>query len=73
MFQEANILSLYNLCSSVPHEELTASLASAYVLTQILIELTASLEAAVYNLCTVENPDLVASPASVYDLSTAAP
>lgn len=73
VFQEANIFSLYNLCSSVPHEELTASLASAYVLTQLVIELTAALEAAVYNLCTQDSSALIASPASAYDLSTEAP
>jgi len=47
------IFCTYNLCSSIPNEELTAQLTSTYF------------------LCIEQKEYLVASLASVYDLSTA--
>ena len=71
VYKDANIFSTYNLCSSIPFEELTASLSSAYTLSLLFVELVSSPGAAVTFLATVLNPAEVAAPASVYSLSTA--
>lgn len=70
VYLHANILSVYSLCSHLPFEEITISLASAYSVTVLVVELVASLPEAGIFLATVLNPDVVISPASAYSLST---
>ena len=71
VFKDANIFSAYNLCSHLPFEELTASVASAYVVSVLLEELMATLEATGIFMCKVTGGAVTASAASTYSLSTA--
>ena len=69
--KDANILGIGQLCSSVPIEKLTVSLASAYSVSVLLIELVISPEEAGISLCTLVSSVLTATPTSAYNLSTA--
>ena len=71
VYKDANIRSVYNLCSSVPFEELTASLASAYTVSVLVADIQAFLYEGTYALCKVASSVNVAALASAYDLSTA--
>lgn len=71
IYKEPKLEGPYNLCSSIPFEELTAAVASAYELSLLVAELTVSLGMGTPYLVTVLNPDEVSSLASAYDLSTA--
>lgn len=73
VIQEANIFSEYNLCSSIPNEGITVTMASAYILTVLVADLQAFLYEGAYSLYKVVNYGPVAAMASVYDLSTEAP
>lgn len=67
----ANIFSEYNLCSSVPVEELIASLTSISTLSISDVRIIASPPIAGVNLCTLNREVLIPTLASVYNLSTA--
>lgn len=69
--KEANIFSTYNLCSSVPVEELIVTLTSVFTLSIVEVRLVATGLTSVYILYNFENPKQIASPTSTYNLSTA--
>jgi len=71
VYKDLNILSAYNLCSHLPFEELTVTMASAYELSVLLVELVAFPGTAATFLATVLNPAEVAALASAYSLATA--
>lgn len=71
VYKDLNIFSEYNLCSSIPFEELTVTMASAYELSVLVVELVASPGTAGILLATVLNPTEVAALASAYSLATA--
>ena len=73
IYKEVKLEGPYNLCSSVPNERLTAEMASTYLLSLLVAELTASPGTTGIALCKVANSENVASLASVYDLSTEGP
>lgn len=68
----ANIFSAYNLCSSVPVEELTVTLTSSAVLSIAEVRLAATGLTSIYDIFTyLATVNIIASPTSVYSLSTA--
>jgi len=71
VYKDANILSAYSVCSSVPFEELTVSMASAYYVSVLVVEVVAALTPVGIFIGVRENPSLVAVLASAYSLSTA--
>ncbi len=69
--ESINIFSAYNLCSSIPFEELTVTLASIAVISIAEVRLVASPPTAGITFNHVQNPQLTSSPASAYSLATA--
>lgn len=71
IYKEPKLEGPYNLCSSIPFEELTAAVASAYELSLLVVELTAS-PGAVITMFTYQSVEkLYPTPASAYSLATA--
>ena len=71
VYKDANIRSVYNICTMGPAEELTVALASIYTVSVLVKELVASPPTAVTFLATILNPTEIAALASAYSLSTA--
>lgn len=69
--KDANIFSAYNLCSSIPFEELVVTLTSVATLSIAEVRLTATGLTSVYTVSSLGVPKQIASLTSAYDLSTA--
>lgn len=71
VYKDLNILSVYNLCSSIPFEKLTVSPASAYTVSVLVEELVASPGTTGIFMCKVTGGAVTAALASAYALATA--
>lgn len=71
IYKDLKLQGPYNLCSSLPFEEITLALASVYAVSVLIVELVASPAAPGVSLCVLVSSVLNPTPTSVYSLATA--